>query len=90
MKVERPAQGAQPHLATIKPRPRPVFMVMTTPWVFDPRSETHGVDLIKDASARRAVPDPGRTPVAAPAGSAVEFTPFASTPHPSRWPAWQN
>jgi hypothetical protein len=41
---------------------------MSTPWVFDLHSETHDVDLIKKASAWRAVPDLGRTPVAAPTG----------------------
>jgi hypothetical protein len=59
-------QDVQPHLATIIPGRSPVSMVMSTPWVFDLRSETHGVDLINKTSAWRAVPDPGRTPVAAP------------------------
>ena len=53
------------------------------------RSETHDFDLTMKASAWRAVPDPGRTPVAAQAGSAGEFTPFASTPHVSPRPGWQ-
>jgi hypothetical protein len=32
LKVERPAQGAEPQLATIT---HAVVMVMSTPWVFD-------------------------------------------------------
>ena len=65
VKTKRPAQGAEPHLATITPRSRPCFHGHVDALGVRPRSETHGVDLIKEASAWRAVPDPGRTPAVA-------------------------
>ncbi len=48
-----------------------VCMIRSTPWVLRVGSETHHVDLIMKASAWRAVPGLGRTPVAAPTGSLV-------------------
>ena len=62
--MKRPAQGAQPHLATITPRSQPGFHGHVDATGVRSRSETRDVDLIMKASAWRAVPDPDRTPVA--------------------------
>jgi hypothetical protein len=64
MKTKRPAQGAQPHLATVKPGPQSRFHDQIDTMGLGSAADTHGVDLIMKASGWRAVPDPGRTPVA--------------------------